>query len=52
MFPCVGDATNRRSAECSANCCFPFLSGGDGVIDLGGEAEAESEANTDGKTAE
>ena len=65
-FPCVGDATNRRSAECSANCCFPFLSGGDGVIDLEGEAEteaeleveleaeteAELEANADEKTAE
>ena len=58
-FPCVGDATNRRSAECSANCCFPFLSGGDGVIDLeadeveaAAEAEAEPEQTEDEKTAE
>ena len=61
-FPCVGDETNRRSAECSANCCFPFLSGGDGVIDLeaveaeAAEAEAveaaESEQTEDEKTAE
>ena len=59
LFPCVGDATNRRSAECSANCCFPFLSGGDGVIDLEAEATeavdaeaAESEQTEDEKTAE
>jgi hypothetical protein len=32
--PCLGDEVNRKSAECSANCCFPFLSGNDGVIDL------------------
>ena len=56
-FPCVGDETNRRSAECSANCCFPFLSGGDGVIDLEAEASAEaevaeSEQTEDEKTAE
>lgn len=61
-FPCVGDETNRRSAECSANCCFPFLSGGDGVIDLEAEAaeaeaaeaeaEVESEQTEDEKTAE
>ena len=42
-FPCVGDETNRRSAECSANCCFPFLSGKDGVIDLEAEATVEVE---------
>jgi hypothetical protein len=36
--PCVGDEANRRSAECSANCCFPFLSGSDGVIDLEDDA--------------
>ena len=41
--PCAGDAANRRAAECSANCCFPFLSGGDGVIDLGGDEEDETE---------
>ena len=34
---------NRRAAECSANCCFPFLSGGDGVIDLGGDDVDEDE---------
>jgi len=52
-FPCVGDETNRRSAECSANCCFPFLSGGDGAIDLEGETEpTEVEVETDEKTAE
>lgn len=44
--PCVGDAANRRSAECSANCCFPFLSGGDGVIDLEND-EANAEANVE-----
>jgi hypothetical protein len=52
-FPCVGYETNRRSAECSANCCFPFLSGGDGAIDLEGETEpTEVEVETDEKTAE
>lgn len=53
--PCVGDETNRRSAECSANCCFPFLSGGDGVINLEAEAEAEKvepKQTEDEKTAE
>ena len=37
--PCVGDEANLRSAECSANCCFPFLGGSDGVIDLEEEVE-------------
>ena len=41
--PCLGDEANRRSAECSANCCFPFLSGGDGVIDLEDVPESEPE---------
>jgi hypothetical protein len=41
--PCLGDEANRRSAECSANCCFPFLSGGDGLIDLEDEVEDEPE---------
>jgi hypothetical protein len=48
--PFAGDAANRRSAECSANCCFPFLSGGDGVIDLEDEDEdvnANAEANVE-----
>lgn len=46
--PCVGDAANRRSAECSANCCFPFLSGGDGIIDLeNAEANVEVEVDVD-----
>ena len=31
---CVGDEANYNSAKCSANCCFPFLSGGDGIIEL------------------
>ena len=61
-FPCVSDEANRRSAECSANCCFPFLSGSDGVIDLeddngdandAGDAGDAGDANDDDeKTAE
>jgi len=51
--PCFGNESNRRSAECSANCCFPFLSGGDGAIDLEGETEpTEVEVETDEKTDE
>jgi hypothetical protein len=51
--PCFGDEANKRSAECSANCCFPFLSGGDGAIDLEGETEpTEVEVETDEKTDE
>ena len=45
--PCAGDASNRRAAECSANCCFPFLSGGDGVIDLKGEDESDRDNEGD-----
>ena len=31
---CMGDESNLNAAKWSANCCFPILSGGDGVIDL------------------
>jgi hypothetical protein len=36
---CAGVESNRRAAQCSANCCFPILSGGDGAIELELELE-------------
>lgn len=46
---CVGDVANLRSAKCSANCCFPFLSGGDDIIDLE-ESEEETEVIVEEET--
>ena len=37
--PCISDKQNLKSAVCSANCCFPILSGGDGIIDIYDEDE-------------
>jgi hypothetical protein len=34
---CCGPENNRKAAQFSANCCFPILSGGDGIIDLSDE---------------
>ena len=47
LFPCSTDEQNRKSAQCSANCCFPILSGGDGIIELDGLSEEDVEVHID-----
>ena len=53
---CAGKETNMNSAKCFTACCFPVLSGGDGIIDLSEDnndelplAGGQSEAKTEGK---
>jgi hypothetical protein len=40
---CMGKAANLKAAVNSANCCFPFLSGGEDVIDLSQVVELEED---------
>ncbi len=47
LCPCSTDEQNRKSAQCSANCCFPILSGGDGIIELDGLSEEDVEVHID-----